>query len=461
MARKRLQPVGMISALVAGILLAGCGGSLPSLPKVGDLNPFKEKQRPLPGKRIPVLPTAEKIPGELADGSAAISIPEPRVNETWAQPGGEANNAPGHLALNGVHQAWSADAGTGSSKSGRLMASPIVYDGRVYALDADGTVSAFSTSGGSAIWRASLKPTVPEKQKSFSTSDLFSLGGDSGGGYGGGLAADAGRIIGVSGYGAVVALDPASGKRLWEKNLGVPIRAAPTAAQDRVFVITSEGKFFCLSATDGADIWATQGLPQQASRVMNVSPAVDGDIVVAPFPSGDLIALKISDGSPVWTESLARTRTTSQLSSMSDAARPAIEGGTVFAAGNAGRMIATQASTGQRLWSINVPSTQTPWVAGELVYVVDTSGQLLAINRRDGKVIWTTKLPGSTVWSGPTLAGNTLWLVSQSGTLAGVDASTGRLSGQQELGNAVYVSPIVAQGRMYVLTDNAKLIAFN
>jgi outer membrane protein assembly factor BamB len=458
----RLQPFGMICALAAGILLAGCGGSLPSLPKVGDLNPFKEKQRPLPGKRIPVLPTTEKIPGELADGSASISIPEPRVNETWAQPGGEANNAPGHLALNGVHQDWSADAGTGSSKSGRLMASPIVYDGRVYVLDADGTVSAFSTSGGSAIWRASLKPTAPEKQKSFSASDLFSLGGDSsGGGYGGGLAADAGRIIGVSGYGAVVALDPASGKRLWEKNLGVPIRAAPTAAQDRVFVITNEGKFFCLSATDGAEIWATQGLPQQASRVMNVSPAVDGDIAVAPFPSGDLIALKISDGSPVWTESLARTRSTSQLSSMSDAARPAIEGGTVFAVGNAGRMIATQASTGQRLWSINVPSTQTPWVAGDLVYVVDTSGQLLAISRRDGKVIWTTKLPGSTVWSGPTLAGNTLWLVSQSGTLAGVDASTGRLSTQQELGNAVYVPPIVAQGRMYVLTDNAKLIAFN
>jgi hypothetical protein len=32
---------------------------------------------------------------------------------------------------------------------------------------------------------------------------------------------------------------------------------------------------------------------------------------------------------------------------------------------------------------------------------------------------------------------------------------------QKELGSPVYVPPVVAQGRMYILTDNAKLIALN
>ena len=143
MARMRCQPWAAAASLGAALLLAGCGGSLPSLPKVGDLNPFKEKQRPLPGKRIPVLPGNEKIPGELADGSAQISIPPARENDTWAQSGGDANNAPGHLALTGSHQTWTADAGAGSSKLGRITASPIVVDGRVYTLDAEGAVSAF------------------------------------------------------------------------------------------------------------------------------------------------------------------------------------------------------------------------------------------------------------------------------------------------------------------------------
>ena len=44
------------------------------------------------------------------------------------------------------------------------------------------------------------------------------------------------------------------------------------------------------------------------------------------------------------------------------------------------------------------------------------------------------------------------------GTLIGVDAASGRITTQKELGSPIYVAPIVAQGQMYVLTDNAKLI---
>src|SRR5690349_15995075 len=113
--RRGKRGAGALTLSVALLtLLSGCSDSLPSLPKVSELNPFKEKIPPLPGKRIPVMPVQEKIGGELADGSARIVIPAPRVNESWAQPGGESNNAPGNLELPGsIKQAWSADAGKG------------------------------------------------------------------------------------------------------------------------------------------------------------------------------------------------------------------------------------------------------------------------------------------------------------------------------------------------------------
>jgi outer membrane protein assembly factor BamB len=450
-------------SLAAVVALSGCSDSLPSLPKVSDLNPFKEKIPPLPGKRVPVMPVQEKVAGELADGSTPIILPAPRANENWAQPGGESNNSPGNLELSGsVKQVWSASAGTGTSKTGRVMASPIVYDGRVYALDAGGKVTAFSVNGGSAIWTASLAPENLNKGSGFSASSLFSLGGgDDGGAYGGGLAADGGRIYAASGYGTVVALEPSTGRRLWEKALGVPIRSSPTAANERVYASSIEGRLYCLSGIDGTELWSVRGMPQQASLGLNASPAVDGDIIVAPYASGDLVALKVADGSALWSESLSRTRTTSQLASMSDAARPAIDGGVVFAIGHGGRMVATKAATGERLWSLNVPGTQMPYVAGESVYVVDTAGQLLAIGRRDGKIQWTAKLEGATTWSGPILAGSTLWLTSNKGQLMGVDPSTGRTTGQLDLGDPIYIAPVVAQGRMFVLTDEAKLIALN
>jgi outer membrane protein assembly factor BamB len=450
---------GLTLALVLAGSAGGCSDSLPSLPKITDLNPFKEKQTPLPGKRVPIMQAAEKIPGELASADKPMALPQERANDAWSQSGGDAGNAPGHLALAAaVRQVWSGDAGTGSGKAGRVTASPIVYGGRVYTLDAVGSVTAFSANGGAVAWRTSL---VPDREAS-GGGGFFSLGANStGGGYGGGLAVDSGRLYAASGYGNVVALDPANGKKLWERNLGLPVRAAPTAAGDRVFVITMEGRFVCLSGIDGAELWAVRGLPQQASLVMNVSPAVAGDTVVVPYPSGDLVALKISDGSALWSESLARTRSTSQLTSLADAARPAIDGGVVFAVSHAGRMVATQLVGGERLWSLNIASTQTPWVAGDSVFVVDTSGQLLAVTRTTGAVQWTVQLPGSNTWSGPVLAGGKLWLASAKGVLVGVDALTGKVASQQELGDPVYIAPVVADRRMYALTDKARLIALN
>lgn len=430
--------------LVGG--LSGCAENGPEMPKLGDLNPFKEKQTPLPGRRIDLAPADTKSLGEMADASIPIQLPPVRSNESWSQPGGEANNAPGHLALSAaVHQVWSSDAGTGSTNKGRVTASPVIADGRVYTLDADGQVSAFALTGGSAVWKTVLAPET----------------GTKGTGYGGGLAVDGGRLYGASGYGIVAAIDMATGKKIWEKNVGSPIRASPTASGDKVFVVSSQGRFFCLSGADGSELWAARGLPQSASLMNNSSPAVAGDTVVVPYSSGELVALKVADGTTVWTESLTRSRGASQMEALTDTARPAIDNGVVFAIGHAGRMIATNVKTGERLWSLNIPGTQTPWVAGETVYVVDTNGQLMALSRRDGKTQWITKLPNAKVWTGPTLAGGSLWLTSNKGQLISVDAVTGKTGAAIDLGNAVYIAPVVASGKMFVMTDAAKIVALN
>lgn len=433
-------------AVAAAVLLAGCASDDgPTLPKISELNPFKEKQTPLPGRRIPIVETTESIGSNLADANKPISLPSPRVNESWSQPGGDANNAPGNLALTGpLHQLWSASAGQGSSKTGRVTASPIVFGDRIYTLDAAANVAAFTLTG-SSVFTVSTKPDT--------TVGL--------GGYGGGLAADNGRLYVANGYGVVSALDPGTGKAIWTKTLDVPVRAAPTAAGDRLYIITIDGRFYCLSGIDGSELWSARGLPQSASLMTSTSPAVDGDVVVVPYPSGDIMAFKLSDGSTVWTENLSRTRQTSQIASMSDVARPAIDDGVVYAIGHAGRMVATQAKTGDRVWSLSIPGSEPPCAAGDTVYVVDTGGRLMALQKSDGKTRWLTQLPAAKNYAGPVLAANTLWLVSSTGEVVSVDPMTGKVGGTLQLGEKVYIPPVVAQGHMYVLTDSAKLVALN
>jgi outer membrane protein assembly factor BamB len=432
-------------AVVASLWLGGCAGEGPTLPKMSELNPFKTKQVPLPGRRVPIVETTESISSNLADANKQIVIPPAQTNESWSQPGGVPGNAPGNLALTGsLHQIWTASAGEGSSKTGRVTASPIVFGGRIYTLDAAANVAAF-TMEGSGVFTVSTKPET--------TVGL--------GGYGGGLAAENGRLYVANGYGVVSALDPGTGKAIWSKNLDVPVRAAPTASGDRLYIITIDGKFYCLSGIDGSELWTARGLPQSASLMTSTSPAVNGDVVVVPYPSGDIMAFNLSDGSTVWTENLSRTRQTSQIASMSDVARPAIDNGVVYAIGHAGRMIAAQAKSGDRVWSLTIPGSEPPCVAGDTVYVVDTGGRLMALQRSDGKTRWITQLPAAKNYAGPILAANTLFLVSSKGDVVSVDPLTGKIGGSMQLGDKVFIAPIVAQGHMYVLTDSAKLIALN
>lgn len=440
----RTERLAAMASALALLGLAGCSGGMPSVADIASMNPFAEKQVPLPGKRVPVV-LSEGTTGsiELASADRPIALPQPRQNDSWPLPGGAATNAPGHLALPAtIRTAWSVDVGQGSTKYGRMTAPPIVADGRVFTLDAAARVTAISSSG-AVTWRTSL---VPEK-----ATDTD--------GYGGGLAAEGGRLFVATGHGIVAALDMQGGKKLWDKFVGSPVRSAPTVGGGRVIVVTTDGRTVALSGHDGAEQWSYRGLPERASLLLSASPALSGDVAVVPYSSGDIVALRASDGTVAWQDSLSRSRAASSLGSMSDAASPAIDGGTVFAIGHAGRMIATEVSTGERVWSVNVAGIHMPYVAGDSVYVVDTSGQLVAMGKRDGKALWTTRLSGGKSWAGPVLAGGRLWLASDTGKLVGVNAAGGKVEAQLDLGAPVYIPPVVANGRMYVLTDKARLIS--
>ena len=434
--------------------LAGCsttdGGdedsSGPALPKLSDLNPFGQAKTALPGKRVAVLTTEDQIGGRIEGATGSISIPAQNGPSEWATPGGTASNAPGHLPLAGsLRTLWTADAGTGSSFAGKLTAPPIVHQGRVYVMDASSHVSAYAAAGGGRAWSVRATPDGESESKAF----------------GGGIAAESGRVFAVTGYGTAVAFDAGSGAKVWEKKLGAPFHTAPTVADGRLFASNIDGLVFSLAVADGSTLWTYHGVPQQAAALLTgTRPAVSGDLVIVPFTSGDMAALKVDSGAQVWIDSLSGAHSSSALSSLSDPSSPVAQGGSVYAVSRSGRLISDIEGTGVRAWSMNLNGVETPWVAGDAIYVVDLTGRLVAINRASGEVRWAAKLPGNAkVWSGPVLAGGKLWLASSKGALVGVDPTTGKTEAQRDLGAPVYIAPIVADNKMFVLTDHAGLIA--
>src|SRR6185369_3173894 len=355
------------------------------------------------GERVSVFSDRKELEPDKDAASINVTLPAPVANDSWPQSGGFANHAMEHLEIGPSPQVlWTADVGAGTSSSRILTAGPVVAEGKVFVKDAESTVSAFDANTGGRIWSVTLKPEKARDANEF----------------GGGVAYYGGRLFVTTGFADVFCLDPNDGKEIWNSTVSAPIRGAPLVFADRVFAISIDNKLHAMAAVDGSDLWSFSGLQEVAGYVGGNSPAASGDIVVAPFTSGELVGLRIESGRTAWNESLVGPRREARaFGNLADIrGRPVIDRGVVLAMGSAGTVAAVDLRSGQRLWERNIGGSQTPWAAGRFVFVVTSSADVVCLERDTGKVKWVTPLTqyqdekrrNPILWGGPVLAGDRL-----------------------------------------------------
>ena len=76
-------------------------------------------------------------------------------------------------------------------------------------------------------------------------------------------------FFGSSADGKLYATDAATGRLLWTFFTGGPIRLAPVAWKDRVFVASDDGHLYALGASDGRLLWKHRGGPDGSMRLGN------------------------------------------------------------------------------------------------------------------------------------------------------------------------------------------------
>lgn len=437
-----------------GLALVSMVGLLSACDTLEDLDPFGQKKEPLPGERIAILVNERSLQADVAPGEANIVLPAPSQNDEWPMAGGYANHAMHHIAVDDfLSEVWSTDIGAGADDEKRFVGPPIVAAGRIYAMDTDSEVSAYDINDGDRIWSTDLEDEIDDE-----------------GHIGGGMAYERERVFVATGYGVVFALNAANGEIAWSQNLKIPLRAAPTVRGGRVFIVTLENTIVALDARDGSTLWTQSGAQETASLLGNASPAVDNGIVVVPYTSGELFALRADTGRVLWQDNLVSIRRTDSVASLSQIrGRPLIDRGRVIAISHAGVMAAIDLRTGRRIWSRQIGGAESPWIAGDYVFTITNDNELIAVSRGDGKVLWVLGLPkfedpedqeDPITWTGPLLVGDRLIVASSTGNAFAVSPYNGRLLGSEELPDSIAVPPISAGGFVFFLADDAELTAY-
>ena len=409
---------------------------------------------PLPGERISILSLQRQLEPDPRIQDLQVRLPRPYRNDAWPQRSGYAGHAMHHLKLaDNLVEVWRARVGEGSGRVQRLTAPPVVAAGRLFVFDAEAGVAAFDAATGRRLWRINLTPEHEDE-----------------GTIGGGVAYDEGRLFVTTGYGEVVAVDPETGGVSWRYQVSAPIRAAPTVAAGRVFAVSFDNQLHVLAAEDGRLLWSHVGIAEPAALLGAASPAVEGEIVIVPYSSGEIFALRVENGRVAWFDSLSAARaSTSTLASLSDInGEPVIDRGRVLVISHSGRMVALDLRSGRQFWDQTLGGVQTPWVAGDFIYVVTTEGTLLCLSREDGRIRWVTELPRFVdeeareepiTWAGPVLVSDRLVLASSHGFALAISPYTGRVLGRMGLPDPAAAAPIVANETLYFLTDEAEVVA--
>ena len=470
----------ILATLLSAMSLSACS----TVNKVTSaINPFDGKdtdsQVKTDPERISILSLDEKLAVAGSILPSEIVLPTAYTNSDWAQVGGYPTHAVQHTDAPGaLKKQWSRDIGKGSSRKGRVVAPPIIAGGRIFVADGANKIVALDEATGKKIWEFKIKVSSKGKTRKGKVSIVDRVKdpltfGDKGGkdkeAVGGGLAAADGRVFVTSGFGLISALDAQTGSEIWRTRTRTPMHSAPTVDNGRLFAISDDNELFALNADTGEVLWTYQAIIETVRMLTAPSPAVLGDVVVAPFSSGEVVALRVQNGSVLWQDGISGTGNLTPLAILNDIpSGPVIADGYVFASSQSGSLAAFDLRTGQRVWAQPAGTLSFPLVVGDFIFTVTTEGEVACMSKTDGTVIWLTQLQAfkkqksrkkRIAWMGPIIAGDRLLFMSSRGNAVEMNPLDGSIIREFKLSGDVFVPPVIANNTVYYITDNAKLVA--
>jgi outer membrane protein assembly factor BamB len=453
-------------AAVGAVTLSGCKTLSPRQNAKKSKENIEAQLKATEGQRIPLLALDQQLNVSPTLQGKTFFIPPAQPLADCPLPGCTPEQSVENVEAAPRFQiAWRHNIGRPSARTEQVTAPPILAEGRVFTMDGNATVVATDARTGARVWSANL--AVKNRRDARE--------------YGGGLAYADGKVYVASGYRFVAAVDAKTGRTLWKTMTKLPFHTAPTVAGGRVIVSTVSNDLESYDAATGAPGWTYQALVEPATILEASSPAVTGGTVVAAFSSGELTAVQAANGNQLWSQSLTRISRTSAISEIRDiGGRPVIYKGQVFSGSHSGIAAAVDLRTGDPKWQLPIITLATPWVSGDVVYFVSKAGEVICVARDSGQVYWIrdlnegkkqvreTNFLGREVrdrayWTGVVMASNRLITVSSDGRAASIDPQTGVVKGYLNLGKkaAALITPMVAGGMIYVVTDKAELIAID
>lgn len=337
-----------------------------------------------------------------------------------------------------VRRVWSGKVGRGTERL-RLALRPASDGARIYAGSHDGEVVALDAATGRRVWAVRTRLAL-----------------SAGPAFGEGVLA-----FGTT-AGELLLLDAQTGEQRWVVPVGSEVLAPPVIARGVVVLRTIDGRLRGFSVASGSNLWSVEQSRPALTLRGNTAPRVAGTVVVAGFDNGRVGAYDIATGDPLWEVAIATPSGVSELERLVDVgAGLQVVGNDVYVAGYQGRAVGIDLSSGGVVWQQELSSYAGLGVDLNYVYVSDDVSAVVALDRRGGAQVWRQEALRLRDVTAPTRFAGALVVGDFQGYLHWLDPATGEFLARERAGSSrITGAPLVVGNLLYVQGDDGTVAAF-
>jgi outer membrane protein assembly factor BamB len=283
-----------------------------------------------------------------------------------------------------------------------------------------------------------------------------------------------GRIFTIDTSSTVRAFDAQSGAAVWSTRFGFEksneaslYGGGVAVAGGRVYATNGLGYVAALDATNGGIVWSVRpGGPLRGA------PSLAENTLYVQSQDNQIYSMKMADGSTNWSNAASL-----EIAGVFGSASPAVAQGTVVAGFSSGELNAYRYENGRLVWqdalsrtsiSMGVASLSdidaNPVIDSGQVFAVGQGGRMVALELNSGQRLWELNIAGiATPW----IAGEWVYVVTDDAKLIAISRANGKIRWINQLpryghekskkGQIHYVGPILAGGRLIVAGSNGVL----
>ncbi|MDR1756371.1 MAG: PQQ-binding-like beta-propeller repeat protein [Culturomica sp.] len=329
------------------------------------------------------------------------------------------NHSDGHSPAKRIPVKWDLASGTNIAWKQEVPKqgynSPVICNGKVFFSGADEQARelyCYDLATGKHLWSLAAANIPGSPAQMPETTEDTGLAAS-------GVAANGKQVCAVFATGDILCADM-NGKQLWARNLGVPDNHYGYASSLLIFDNTVIVQY------DNAN-----------------TPRV--------------LALDLATGAERWSKSRAEKVTWSSpvIAAVDNTPRLILMGNPAITAYNP--------ANGEQLWRVECMTGEvgaSACSADGVIFGASEYAKLVAIDGADGKILWEANdfLPEV---SSPVATKDNLYLATSYGVVAAYDAKTGTLRKEHELNTEFYSSPMIAEGRIYLFSNDGKMHLFS